>query len=199
MDFFRFLASRRFLKHLAGVIVAGAAVIWLILIILKFYTRHNDYYSVPDFTGQTLEQVTASDDYRKFGFEVVDSVFDNTRAKGTILHQDPYPDSKVKEGRMIYLTIVSFLPEKTTLPDLKNLSLRQAVGTLQSLGLKVGKILSIPAFDDDAVQQQMFEGKVIAPGTRIDKGSRIDLTVGMGAQGHATVPATQDSAEKDSM
>ncbi len=198
MEFFRFLGSKRFLKHLAAVIVAGIILIWFSLLMLKFYTRHGDYLTVPDFAGLTIGQVTASDAYSKFQFEVVDSVFDQTRPKGTILHQDPFPESKVKEGRKIYLTIVSFLPEKTAMPDLKNLSLRQAIGTLESLGLKVGRIMYIPAFDQDAVQQQMFEGNVIATGTRIDKGSKIDLTVGMGSQGQTSVPATQGE-ETDSM
>jgi beta-lactam-binding protein with PASTA domain len=191
MDFFRFLFSKKFLKHFIGIIVLGAILVWVILFVLKIYTRHGDYLQVPDFSGMTIDQVTANSDFDKYRFVVVDSVFDLTRPKGTVLNQDPYPGSRVKEGRMIYLTIVSVIPEKTTMPDLKNLSLRQAVSTLRSLGLKVGAIQYVPAFDEDAVQQQRYNGDVIAPGTRLDKGSRIDLTVGTGARGQYTPVDTE--------
>ncbi|MGA2824085.1 MAG: PASTA domain-containing protein, partial [Bacteroidales bacterium] len=123
-------------------------------------------------------------------------VFDLNNPKGTVLHQDPYPDSRVKENRKIYLTIVSTIPEKTSMPDLKFLTLRQAINTLESCGLKTGKIFYIPSFDADAVQQQMYNGKVIAAGTHLDKGSVIELTVGMGSKGQEEIkdmPAEEDS------
>ena len=117
-----------------------------------------------------------------------------------ILRQDPYPNSKVKTNRKIYLTIVSTNPEKTIMPDLKYLTLRQAVSILESTGLKTGRISYIPTFDQDAVQQQSFEGRVIDPGTKLDKGSVIDLTVGMGSQGQAGLGGSQvDSLQSDSI
>jgi hypothetical protein len=66
--------------------------------------------------------------------------------------------------------------------------------------LKTGRISYIPTFDQDAVQQQSFAGIVIDPGTKLDKGSVIDLTVGMGSQGQAEpVDILQDSIQVDSL
>jgi beta-lactam-binding protein with PASTA domain len=197
MDFFRFLFSKKFLKHFIGIIVLGVVLVWVILFSLKLYTRHGKYLQVPDFSGMTIDRVLANSEYDRFRFVVVDSVFDLTQPAGSILNQDPYPGSRVKEGRMIYLTIVSVIPEKTTMPDLRNLSLRQAVSTIQSLGLKVGSIQYVPAFDEDAVQQQRYNGEVIAPGTRLDKGSRIDLTVGNGARGQYTPVDTAKQQQEE--
>ena len=197
MDFFRFLCSKRFLKHLAGMIVIISVLVWLVLFALRIYTQHGTYYIVPDYTGMKIEEVMAGKESAKFDFVVIDSVFDLTRPKGTVLHQDPYPDSKVKESRKIYLTIVSTNPEKTTMPDLKFLTLRQAINTLESCGLKTGKISYIPTFDADAVQQQRYNGKVITAGTHLDKGSVIELTVGMGSRGQAE--SKEQPAEQDSM
>lgn len=181
MDFFRFLGTRKFLKHFLGILAVGAILTWMILFSLRIYTKHGDYLDVPDLTGKNIAEVKADDAYSDYEFVVIDSVFDLNQPKGAILHQDPFPGARVKENRKIYVTIVSFYPDKTSMPDLKFLTLRQAVSTLESLGLKVGKISYIPAFDADAVQQQKYEGKVIAPGTKLDKGSAIDLTVGMGS------------------
>lgn len=197
MDFFRFLFSKRFLKHLLGMIVIISVLVWGVLFTLRIYTQHGTYYIVPDYTGKQIDEVMTGNESSKFDFVVIDSVFDLKKPKGTVLHQDPYPDSKVKENRKIYLTIVSFIPEKTSMPDLKFLTLRQAINTLESCGLKTGKILYIPAFDADAVQQQRYEGKVIAAGTHLDKGSLIELTVGMGSRGQAEI--NEPKVEQDSM
>ncbi len=180
MDFFRFLGSKRFLRHLAGIVVLLALVTWGIFILLNLYTRHGDYISVPAFSGLTIEQVSSDAQYKNFEFIVMDSVYDPEKPKGTIVNQDPYPLSQVKEHRKIYLTIVSLIPEKTTVPELRNMTLRQATGTIESLGLRVGAITYVPAFDD-AIQEQKYKGSVIEAGTKLDKGSTIDLVVGLGS------------------
>jgi len=186
MDFFRFLGSKRFLKHLLGMVVIMSVFMWMTLLGLRVYTQHGKYYVVPDYTGKKIDEVMTGSESAVFDFVVIDSVFDVNREKGTVLHQDPYPDSKVKKDRKIYLTVVSMNPEKTSMPDLKFLTLRQAISTLESCGLKRGRIVYIPTFDADAVQQQRYNGNVIAAGTHLDKGSMIDLTVGIGAKAEAT-------------
>jgi beta-lactam-binding protein with PASTA domain len=185
MDFFRFLFSKRFLKHFALSAGIAGLLIWAVFMLMSFYTKHGEYIDVPKFEGQNIGQVLSDALYDDFEFVVIDSVFDLKSPKGMILRQDPYPDSKVKKHRKIYLTIVSTNPEKTSMPDLKSLTLRQAVSILESVGLKVGRISYIPTFDQDAVQQQSRDGEVINPGTKLDKGSVIDLTVGMASQGQA--------------
>jgi eukaryotic-like serine/threonine-protein kinase len=200
MDFFHFVFSKRFAKHFLVSFGIFALILWITFMIMSSYTRHGDYLEVPLFVGKDFEQVKSDPAYSDFEFMVIDSVFDLKSKKGMILRQDPYADSKVKANRKIYLTIVSTNPEKTSMPDLKFLTLRQAVSILESTGLKVGRISYIPAFDQDAVQQQSFEGKVIEPGTKLDKGKAIDLTVGMGSQGQASSGEYQpDSLKSDTM
>jgi beta-lactam-binding protein with PASTA domain len=198
MSFLRFFGSKKFLLHLAGVVVMIFIVIWIAFIALNRYTRHGDYLTVPFLRGMTLDQVRNGDLYSDFQFVVLDSVYDPGKPKGTIIHQDPYPDSKVKKNRKIYLTIVSLIPEKTTMPELKNMTLRQATGTLESIGLKVGSITYVPAFDEDAIQQQNFDGHVIEAGTKLDKGSTIDLVVGLGNRNISRIQA-EDLPDADSM
>ena len=145
MDFFRFLRTRRFLRHLLGVIMVVSILVSFILLMLNIYTQHARYLILPDFAGKTLSQVTSADEFKDYEFLVVDSVFDPGKPKGTILRQDPYPASKVKKNRKIYLTIVSFFPEKTSMPDLKYLTLRQALSTRDRV---VGAIVIIVGPED---------------------------------------------------
>ena len=182
MNFLRFLFSKKFLKHFLISVGITAVLLWITFYSLSWYTKHSDYIVVPDFRGQIFTNVSMGDKYTDFKFAVNDSIFDSEKIKGSILSQDPYPGSRVKHDRMVYLTIVSIIPEKTAMPDLKDLTLRQAQSMLESSGLKLGKLIFIRSFDEDAVQNQLMGNRVIAPGTKIDKGSIIDLQVGMGAK-----------------
>jgi eukaryotic-like serine/threonine-protein kinase len=180
MSLGRFLISRIFFKQ---VLIAFIIVIVLVFMAwqgLAIYTRHGKHLSVPDFSGLTLSDI---DKYRigqDFEFVVLDSVYDNSLPKGSIVVQDPQPNSLVKEGRKIYLTTVAILPEKVQIPDLVDLTFRQAVSSLETHGLLVGKLEYIPDIAQNAVLQQLFEGEVIAPGTFVLKGSQIDLVLGQG-------------------
>ncbi|MCX6252035.1 MAG: PASTA domain-containing protein [Bacteroidetes bacterium] len=200
MDFFRFLGSKKFFKHLAGAVVIAVILIWGVMLLLRTYTKHGDYLIVPDFKGKAISQLLSNPAYPDFDLVVIDSVFDLNTPHGTVIHQDPYPESKVKAGRKIYLTIVSSIPEKVSMPDLKFLTLRQAGSVLESCGLKIGKLTYIQTFDEDAVQQQYYQGKVIEPGTKIEKGSVINLVVGMGSKGQEVSPGVKpDSVTGNSM
>lgn len=196
MDFIRFIFSKRFLKHFLISVGITAVLLWITFYSLSWYTKHSDYIVVPDFRGQPITEVMTGEKYPDFKFAINDSIYDPDKARGSILSQDPYPGSRVKHNRMVYLTIVSLIPEKTAVPDLKDLTLRQAQAMLESAGLKLGRLLFIRSFDEDAVQNQLYMNRVIAPGTRIDKGSVIDLQVGMGAKASEM---KKDSAEVDSL
>ncbi|MCX6267317.1 MAG: PASTA domain-containing protein [Bacteroidetes bacterium] len=182
MDFLRFLFSKKFLKHFLLAIGIALILIWIVLQSLASYTNHNNYIIVPDYRGQYLTEVLSNPENSNYQFSVIDSIFDADKPKGSVLSQDPFPGAKVKKNRMVYLTITSLVPEKTIMPELRDLTLRQAQSMLESSGLKLGKLSYIKSFDEDAVQNQLFKGRMIKAGTQLDKGSVINLTVGMGAK-----------------
>ena len=196
MNFLRFLFSKKFLKHLLIATGITVVLIWITLQSLAWYTKHNDYIIVPDFRSLNFQGVLGNPDFNNYQFSVIDSVFDADKPKGSILTQDPFPGAKVKKNRMVYMTITSVVPEKTTMPDLRDLTLRQAQTMLESAGLKLGKLLYIRSFDEDAVQNQLFEGKTINAGSMLNKGSVITLTVGMGAKASEV---KIDSVREDSL
>lgn len=170
-------------------------LVWITLQWLSWYTHHNDYLVVPDFRGQLISGVTDATENSNYRFMVIDSLFDPEKPKGSVLTQDPAPGAKVKKDRTIYVTIASFVPEKTVMPDLRDLTLRQAQTMLESAGLKLGHLQYIKSFDEDAVQNQFYKGRVIKPGSAIDKGSTINLTVGMGSKGQEEPDTTASGNE----
>ena len=180
MSFFYFLGRRKFYLHFLIAIVLSVFLLWAVLKSMDVFTQHGDVYIVPDFDGQTLSQLSDDgyDDY--FIFEIIDSVYFKSKEKGTVVLQNPLPGSKVKQGRHVYLTIVAQTPELVLMPNLKNLSLRQALVTLESNELLVGELEYVQYFARNAVVDQLVGDEPIEPDTELRKGAVINLVVGKG-------------------
>lgn len=183
MNFLRFLASRTFLKHFLIAILLTIGLALLVFKLLDNYTLHGQSIALPDFTGKTPDELKTYAHTYKFRFTIIDSVYNSKNSPGSIIMQDPVPGSPVKKGRNIYLTVVAKLPEKIEMPDLRDLSLRQAVSLLETYGLKSGKLTFIQDPDIESgnlIKNQIFNGDTLEPGTVVHKESAIDLMVGKG-------------------
>ncbi len=178
--FLGFLVSKRFFINLGIAVVLIMILIFIAIKLLDVYTEHGEEVKLPDFKGMIVMQFDSTGFGDDFDFFVIDSVYDKSKPGGTVVMQLPLSGSKVKKGRSVYLTVVAMTPELVYMPDLKDLTLRQAVNVLESSKLKVGKLRYVPSFDKNAVLEQMFEGDTIFPGDTLVKGSVIDLEVGSG-------------------
>jgi len=179
-SFLRFLVSKSFLINLGIAIAVFIVIFFIIFKFLDIFTMHGKELQVPDFSGMSILEVDSAGYYEQFDFFVIDSLYDDDNKKGAIVMQDPLPDSKVKKGRNIYVTIVATMPETVIIPDLKDLTLRQAVNILESHKLKVGKLIYAPSFDKNAILEQFYIGDTAHPGDTLQKGSVIDLVIGSG-------------------
>lgn len=188
MSFFGFLVKKRFYLHLGLSIVLTIILFFIIIQFLKIYTNHGDTYVLPDFSGKSLADIEAENYDKLYEFMVIDSIFDNNNPKGSIVIQNPPAGSIVKEYRKVYVTLVAYSTEKVEMPDLIDLSLRQAVNSLRSKGLKVNQLQYVEDFAGNAVLEQLYGEEVIEPGTVIEKGSAIDLVVGLGQEHYVPVP-----------
>lgn len=177
---FRFIFSRKFIVQL--VIAAGIVLVLFFLLTryLSVYTGHGHELTVPAFIGKTLTQIDSAGYSEDYDFYVIDSLYDDNNVKGAVVIQNPLPGTKVKKGRNIYFTIVASTPEMVIMPDLKDLTLRQAINILESSNLKTGKLIYKPSFDKNAVLEQFFGQDTIFPGDTLIKGSTIDLVIGSG-------------------
>ena len=174
-----FLKQKKFYINLLLIVVLCFVLLWLTIKMLNVYTRHDRVYEMPDFSGMTTPEVEK--EYGKdYNFILIDSIYSKTQAPGTIVQQDPLPGSKVKHGRNVYYIIVAIEPERTTMPNLNNLSLRQALVLLESSGLEVKELIYVEHFARNAICEQRYDGSVIKPGTELIKGSKITLYVGLG-------------------
>jgi eukaryotic-like serine/threonine-protein kinase len=185
-DFFRFLVSRLFLKHLS--IIAGLSISLAICIFfgLKIYTRHGRAYAVPDLRGLTVAEAEMITSARKLRYKIADSVFISHEARGTVVDQNPIPNFRVKENRTIFLTINAMNPEILAVPDVTGVSLRQARAIIETNGFQVGKLIYVPDIALNNVLRQQYNGKDIKPGEMIMRGESIDLVLGEGLSARTT-------------
>jgi len=79
--------------------------------------------------------------------------------------------------------------KEVILPEINDVSYRQADAMLQSVGLSVSSIIYTPSEFKDLVCDIKFHGRTIMPGTRIPEGSAVVLVIGNGSgESLATVP-----------
>ncbi len=182
-----FLKSKTFLINLAILFVIALIIFGSVSSWLSRFTHHGESISVPDLRGQKIVRLESFLADKHLQYKVIDSLFDLEKSPGTILEQDPAPDSKVKEGRTIYLTINSQNAPDVKMPNLIDVSYRQAEAILLSFGLRVGQLTYKPDLAKNAVLDQRYKGNSITAGKSLPKGSKIDLLLGDGL-GSVEVP-----------
>ena len=159
MKAFNFLTKRAFYIHLLIAIALVVIIIEVAFFSLKGYTRHDDEIVVPDFVGLNADSVL--EEYAEdFNFVILDSIYTATLPEGAVYHQNPLPNSNVKKGRNIYFVKVSEAPEKVVMPNLRNLSLRQAMVILRSNGLKVSQLEYVDHFAKNAISTIMITNAI---------------------------------------
>lgn len=119
--------------------------------------------------------------------EISDSIYDDNKAKGSVILQKPGPTDStnlyVKEGRTIYVTVVAKSPKMVTVPKLVSKSKRHAEGICKIIGLKVKYKYKPDPDCRDCVKEQNYKGKPIKEGARLKKGETIELVLGQGSGG----------------
>lgn len=174
-----YLKTKSFRTNIILAIITVIVVVLIAFYSLGYYTNHGSGIPVPKLKGQSVDRAVALLKEQGFGYKI-DSVYVQDVAPGTIVEQDPDAGTNVKEGRVIYLTMVTLLAPNISLPDLEQSSYREATATLQNYGLKVGDTTYRSDIARDRILEVRFGGQVIKAGTKIPKGSRIDLVLGDG-------------------
>ncbi len=180
MLLFKFLGSRTFLINIILAIVASVLIYYALLISLSKYTEHGEKIEVPNMLGLTYND--AFEVAKEQGLKVIvsDTAFASENERGLISAQIPPASSKVKRNRTIYLTINSLEAEKVSMPNFVGASLRQAMADAEIVGIKIGELTYVPDIAKNNVLEQKINGEDIVPGTRVEKGVFVDLTLGLG-------------------
>ncbi|OOQ59884.1 PASTA domain-containing protein [Mucilaginibacter pedocola] len=176
-----YLKSRQFRNTILLVISSVIGIVLIAFFSLSYYTRHGSGIPVPRLKGLDVDKAMAILKEQGFAYKI-DSVYVPDQQPGAIVEQDPDAGTNVKEGRTIYLTMVTQQAPNVALPDIitEQSIYREAVAVLSNYGLKVGDTIYRSDIARDRVLEVHFNGQIIKPGFKLPKGSKLDLVLGNG-------------------
>ena len=133
--------GRSLLKYLIVLIFFSlSGIVILDYFILPNYVGYNNEHYLPDVRGEYLEKATYQLRSLRFNTKPILIPYSESHTPGTVIKMFPRAFTKVKEGRTIDLTIAG-KDEDIEIPDISNLSLRNAILTLAKLGLGIDTII----------------------------------------------------------
>jgi beta-lactam-binding protein with PASTA domain len=177
---FKFITHRPlWLNILTGLLLA-LAIFLLFIFSLRWLTHHAESRTVPSVVGKSYDEAKQILDKAGFDIAIEDSIYVDTVPPMKVLKQVPESEDEVKVNRTVYLTINRAVPPMVPMPNLVGFSFRSAEMELTNAGLRVGDTAYEANFAKNAVLRQLYDGNIIAPGTKIRMGSSISFVLGSG-------------------
>ncbi|GHU91287.1 PASTA domain-containing protein [Bacteroidia bacterium] len=179
-NFWNFIRRNPYIRN---ILIAMGILFVLVIITLwgiSIYTQHGRAVVVPDVKGLQVEEAAPFLEKSTLRYEVIDSSFIRNAAPGSIVEMKPQAGTKVKENRIIYLTINAFSTQTFTIPEVKDLSQRQAVAMLSAIGFERLSVEPVDGVYRDLVVGLMANGKEVNAGDKLPANSRLVLLVSSG-------------------
>lgn len=179
-EFFQKIMSRYLWLNLLAILLLIVVLSIGVHVALNLYTHHGESISVPDVRRQSFESAQRTLENRGFIIEVNDTGYVKTLPAGTVLEQMPAAGTRLKAGRVIYITINAANSPTLALPDLiDNSSLREAQAKLTAMGFKLATPKRVPG-EKDWVYGIQAGGRNYSTGQRIPVDAPITILVGNG-------------------
>lgn len=161
----------------AGILATSGVIIAIIfdLFIMPHYTNYNRGVTVPDVTKLSLEEAESLLERYGLRHEVHERRANSVYPANYIIDQAPSPKQIVKPNRKVYLTVNTAVTPQTVVPNVVNMSLRNAEIQLENHGLVVGtRSYESSRFRNTILRQS------VAPGDTVSRGTVVNLAVSDG-------------------
>ena len=181
MNYLRFLFSKEFLRQLGFAFITGCLLLVGVYYGLDKMTENNQHIEVPDFETLSLEAIPEIMERFELRYEVLDSAkFNPNYPPYAVIDQSPKAGSAVKRGRKIYFTLNPSGYRKLKVPNVIQITKRNAETRLTAVGFSLGEISYRDNIGKDMVLEMRHQGEKIEPGMILPKTSKIDLVLGNG-------------------
>ncbi len=181
----RLLKFRQFLIHVVKSrrfqYSVGTLVLFFLLLnyaVMPWYVYHGGTLAVPEVIGLQFEDAVATLSAAGLVGIPGDTVLDNTIAIGSVVTQNPKPNSIVKYGRHVYLTVCGG-EVQVNVPMLRGRSLRDAKFAIERNGLLLGEVQYATS---DSSPVNTIISQTVAPMQKVKKGTVVGLTVSTGRE-----------------
>lgn len=181
MNFLKFLISKTLLVQFILAFLATLLFVYLTLSFLKYFTLHDKHQIVPDLKGISLinlPQITVDKNLR---YEIIDSSkFTPNLPPLSVIEHQPSSGQMVKKNRMIYVTLNPSSYRRISVPDVVQITRRNAEVTLLSVGFSIGEISYRDNIGKNMVLEMRYRGEPLEAGKLLQKTAAIDLVLGNG-------------------
>jgi beta-lactam-binding protein with PASTA domain len=169
-----------FVSTLLLAIVISGVLVYGTLKWLDSYTLHNKAIVVPDVKGLPLEEAAVFLSDKGLRFNVIDSVFSKNVRPGTIVEVSPSVGSKVKQGRIVFITVNALTSQMAAVPNVRDLSFRQAYSLLKANGFESIEIEYVTGTYKDLAVDVELHGRTLEEGERVQLSAPLVLKVSNG-------------------
>lgn len=166
------------LINIGAMLLVAVILVWLVMLGLDSYTRHDQSFGMPDVVGLTLEEASDQLAPYKLNVEVSDSIYNEQMPRGAILESVPRAGAKVKGHRTIFVTVNKMEVKQSPIPDVVNNSRRQGEALLRANGFVNIEVVHVPGEHNDAILRlKDRRGRILEPGDRLPYNALIIIEV----------------------
>jgi Uncharacterized protein conserved in bacteria len=178
-----FIKKHPIIVNLLLAVVAVILLIWITLSWLDNYTRHGEVVTVPkEVIGLSVSEAAGLLSQNELNYEVSDSIYAKNAKPGTVQKIFPTEGNTVKKGRTIQLTVYSTHPPLLVVPNVEDMSQRNATSLLKTIGFENINTKMVNGLYKDLVVGLEVKGKEVLPGSRYHLDTPITILVSSGNQ-----------------
>ena len=179
-NFLKYIFSLHFAKSLVFAITSVIFLLFIVMMYIRIYTHHGRSFATPDFIGLSIDEAEKVIKEKSLRYIIFDSVYNSEYPAGAIIDQHPKAEFLVKKNRKVFFTINASGPELVSIPELEGETFRDANAKLTAIGLQLGALKYKYDITKNVVLELKFQNETLEKGTKVPKGSRIDLVLSKG-------------------
>ena len=180
MNIIKAILNNIFVKNILLAALVFGALVFLVLGWLNYYTRQGDAVLVPEIRHMQIEEAIPLLKKANLRYEIIDSIYVRNAAPGSIVEMVPTAGSKVKTDRIVFITTNFFSIKTYSLPDVRDLSQRQALAMLKACGFERVTVKQVPSPYKDLVLKVEYKGREVFGGEKIPENGQLVLCVSSG-------------------
>ncbi len=178
---FKFITHRPFWVNVLAAAALALLLIFFVLQLLGWITKHGEYLTVPAVTGKSTAEAVKYLEGKGFEVVIADSIYTDTVKRGTVIKQLPDANSTVKINRTVFITVNRYVPPMIVMPLLEGKTFNYVKDILQRTHLQLGDTSFRFDFAKGTILEQRYKGTRIEPGSKVQWGSKIDLVISAGS------------------
>jgi beta-lactam-binding protein with PASTA domain len=166
--------------NILAVLALLCLAVYTVLKCVDVYTNHNKAVVVPDVRGLQIEDAAPFFKKNMLRHVAVDSIYSKDAAPGAIVEMMPVANSKVKRNRVVYVIVNAKTEKRIAIPDIANISRREAISLLHSQGFTDIEYKYVSGMYKDLAIEVQYSGQTIQSGTRVPMSAKLILVISDG-------------------